>query len=144
MANDDVIQKLEEWKKKYYQSATELEEQKSYDELLQRSLGRLSLAAQGVDPALDTQLTSLRQALRGENSHRDIEIILKHMESAIVEMDDDKPESSQTTGIILADLLTLLSMPKSFKSEAKSLAKKLNKISDKDIATSIPKVLSLL
>lgn len=58
MANDDITLQLEEWKKKYYQSITELEKQQSYDELLQRSLGRLALAAQGLDPALDRQLKS--------------------------------------------------------------------------------------
>lgn len=144
MANDDIIEKLEEWKEKYYQSATDLEEQKKYDELLQRSLGRLSLATQGLDPALDRQLTSLRQVLRGENNHGDVELILNRMEIAIAEMDEKKIENTQSIGAILADLLTLLSIPKKFKSEAKSLAKKLNTTSDNDITGSIPKLLSLL
>ena len=68
MANNDVVQQLEEWKQKYYQSITDLEQQQSYDELLQRSLARLALAAQGLDSKLDTQLTSLRKELRSKKT----------------------------------------------------------------------------
>ncbi|MFT6909690.1 MAG: hypothetical protein ACJAS1_006413 [Oleiphilaceae bacterium] len=45
--------------KKYYSLITSLEQKQSYDELLQRSLGRLALATQGLDLGLDKQLKSL-------------------------------------------------------------------------------------
>jgi diguanylate cyclase len=59
-----LLKQLDSWKDKYYRSINDLEKQREYDELLQRSLGRLALAAQGLDPALDKQLNSLRTILR--------------------------------------------------------------------------------
>jgi len=144
MAND-ITQQLEEWKQKYYQSITDLENQQTYDELLQRSLGRLALAAQGLDPALDKQLKSLRSVLRGKSDQVEIEHILEQMEKAIPRMESGKgKDNSQTTGQILADLLRDLKLPKSFKSEAKTLSKQFKSSDNEDIAAIMPDLLSLL
>jgi len=144
MAND-ITQQLEEWKQKYYQSITDLEKQQSYDELLQRSLGRLALAAQGLDPSLDKQLKSLRSVLRGKSDQVEIEHILEKMEKAIARMESNKgKDSSQTTGQILADLLSDLKLPKAFKSEAKSLSKQFKSSANEDVAAIMPDLLSLL
>ncbi len=142
MADDSTIQQLEEWKKKYYKSLAELEEQQRYDELLQRSLGRLALAADGIDPALDTQLKSLRGILKGNKDHSEIELILEKMERAIAQMDADISDGP-VAAKILAELLTSLKIPKQFKSESKSLIKQLN-TAEKKVSQLIPQVLSLL
>ncbi|MBL1321656.1 MAG: diguanylate cyclase [Methylophaga sp.] len=142
MADDNTVQQLEEWKKKYYKSLAEFEEQQRYDELLQRSLGRLALAADGIDPALDTQLKSLRNVLKGKKSHRDIELILEKMERAISQMDADINDGS-VAAKILAELLSSLQIPKKFKAESKSLIKQLS-TADKKVSQLIPQVLSLL
>lgn len=145
MANNDVTQQLEEWKQKYYQSITDLENQQSYDELLQRSLGRLALAAQGLDPALDKQLKSLRSVLRGKSNQPEIEQILKQMEKAIARMESSKgKDSSQTTGSIVAELLTSLKLAKPFKSEAKALSKQFKTTDNNNVAPLMPELLSLL
>jgi len=144
MAND-ITQQLEEWKQKYYQSITDLEKQQTYDELLQRSLGRLALAAQGLDPALDKQLKSLRSVLRGKSDQTEIEHILEQMEKAIARMESSKgKDSSQTTGQILADLLSVLKLPKPFKSEAKTLSKQFKSTDNEGISAIMPELLSLL
>ncbi len=142
MADDSTIQQLEEWKKKYYKSLAELEEQQRYDELLQRSLGRLALAADGIDPVLDTQLKSLRNTLKGNKNHHDIELILEKMERAIAQMDADISDGP-VAAKILAELLTSLKIPKQFKSESKSLIKQLN-TAEKKVSQLIPQVLTLL
>lgn len=145
MATDDITQQLEEWKNKYYQSITELEKQQSYDELLQRSLGRLALAAQGLDPALDSQLKSLRTVLRGKNEQHEIEHILEKMEKAIARMESSKTkDNALSTGEILSDLLTSLKLPKNFKPEAKTLSKQLKSTDNNDIDGIVPELLSLL
>jgi len=144
MAND-VVQQLEEWKQKYYQSITDLEKQQNYDELLQRSLGRLALAAQGLDPALDRQLKSLRSVLRGKSDQVEIEQILEKMEKAIARMESNKSKDrAQSTGKILADLLSSLKLPKAFKSDAKKLSKQFKTTPDDDIEPIMPELLSLL
>jgi len=144
MAND-ITQQLDEWKQKYYQSITDLEKQQTYDELLQRSLGRLALAAQGLDPALDRQLKSLRSVLRGKNKQHEIEHILEQMEKAIAKMESSKGKDGvQSTGQILADLLSNLKLPKPFKSEAKTLCKQFKSTGNEEVAVIMPELLSLL
>ncbi len=145
MASDnDIQQQLDEWKQKYYQSITDLEQQQSYDKLLQRSLGRLSLASQGLDPLLDRQLKALRKALRSKNDQDEIGYILEQMEKAIAQMDAKTADTSQTTGEILAELLSSSKLAKSLKSEAKRLSKQLKSATNNQIASLIPEVLLLL
>ena len=143
MDTNDVTQQLDEWKKKYYQSITDLEKQQSYDELLQKSLSRLALAAQGLDPLLDRQLKSLRTVLRGKSDQLEIENILEKMEKAIAQMESDKSKTLPP-GTILADLLSSLKLPKPYKSEAKKLSKRLNSSADSDVKELTPELLTLL
>ncbi len=142
MASDNTVQQLEEWKQKYYKTLTELEQQQRYDELLERSLGRLALAAEGIDPALDTQLKSLRGVLKGSKDHQGIELILQKMERAISVMDTDISDG-EVAGQILAELLGSLQIPKKFKSETTALIKQLE-TADNTVDQLVPKVLSLL
>lgn len=145
MTDDTASQQLEEWKQKYYASISALEQQQSYDELLQRSLGRLALAAQGLDPALDTQLKSLRDVLRGKKDQQEIQQILHKMEKAITQMEAaSSKDSGQTAGEIIAALLLSLKLAKPFKAEAKTLAKQLSSVTNPAISALIPEVLSLL
>lgn len=145
MTNETELQQLDEWKQKYYASITSLEQQQSYDELLQRSLGRLALAAQGLDPALDKQLKSLRDVLRGKKDQQEIQKILNQMEKAITQMEAASSKgNTQTTGEIIAELLTSLKLAKPFKAEAKILAKQLKPAINKDISALMPEVLSLI
>lgn len=145
MADDTASQQLDEWKKKYYASLTALEQQQGYDVLLQRSLGRLALAAQGLDPALDKQLKSLRDVLRGKKDQPEIEKILNKMEKAITQMEEDTAkDNSQTSGEIVAELLLSLTLTKQFKAEAKTLAKRLSPATNQAMPALIPEVLALL
>lgn len=145
MADDTASQQLDEWKKKYYASLTALEQQQGYDVLLQRSLGRLALAAQGLDPALDKQLKSLRDVLRGKKDQPEIEKILNKMEKAITQMEEaTAKDNSQTSGEIVAELLLSLTLTKQFKAEAKTLAKRLSPATNQAIPGLIPEVLALL
>ncbi|MDT8371629.1 MAG: diguanylate cyclase [Gammaproteobacteria bacterium] len=146
MANDDTIQQLDEWKQKYYQSITALEKQQSYDDLLQRSLGRLALAAQGLDDDLDTQLKSLRHVLRSNSDQSKIQTILELMEQAIAKMDASvkKEQHFDDSGKILADLLTKLKLPRPYKRRSKELISQLSKADDAATSKIVPDVLALL
>jgi diguanylate cyclase len=141
---DNVInQKFDQLKQKYYQSITDLEKQQSYNELLQKSLSRLALAAQGLDPLLDRQLESLRSVLRGKSSQLEIKDILDKMEKSIVQMESDKSKTL-SSGLILADLLSSLKLPKPYKKEAKKLSKRLNSSIESEVKTLTTEFLSLL
>tara|TARA_R110002049_G_scaffold262028_1_gene438109 strand:+ start:411 stop:2045 length:1635 start_codon:yes stop_codon:yes gene_type:complete len=144
MADDIASQQLEEFKQKYYASLTSLEQQQDYDELLQRSLGRLALAAQGLDPALDTQLKSLRDVLRGKQDQQKMQFVLNKMEKAITQMEEGSTKGgSETAGKIIAKLLLSLKLVKPFKSEAKTLAKKLTSATKQTLPALIPEAQSL-
>ncbi|MBL4638877.1 MAG: GGDEF domain-containing protein [Proteobacteria bacterium] len=145
MSNDDAAQQLEEWKQKYYQSISSLEKQQSYEDLLQRSLARLALAAQGLDASLDKQLKSLRKVLRGNNDQKEIQYILDQMEKAIARMEVNKSQdSTQSSGEILADLLKSLKLRKPYKADARKLAKQLKLASSSEVSTILPELLLLL
>ena len=145
MSNDDAAQQLDEWKQKYYQSISSLEKQQSYEDLLQRSLARLALAAQGLDASLDKQLKSLRKVLRGNNDQKEIQYILDQMEKAIARMEVNKSQdSTQSSGEILADLLKSLKLRKPYKADARKLAKQLKLASSSEVSTLLPELLLLL
>lgn len=145
MSNDDAARQLDEWKKKYYESISSLEKQQAYEELLQRSLGRLALAAQGLDSSLDKQLQSLRKVLRSKNAEKEVQYILEQMEKAIARMEVNKAkDNSHSSGEILSDLLKSLKIRKPFKSDARKLAKKFKPASSSEVNTLIPELLSLL
>lgn len=146
MANDDTVQQLEEWKKKYYQSITELEKQQSYDDVLQRSLGRLALAAQGLDNDLDVQLKSLRHLLRSNSDQSKIQTILELMEQAIAKMDAAVKQEKHLddSGKILAELLTKLKLPRPYKRRSKELITQLTNADDATTSKIVPDVLALL
>jgi len=145
MENGAILQQLEEWKEKYYQSVSTLEQQQNYDEVLQRSLGRLALAAQGLDPALDTHLKSLRGVLRKKSSQQDIEFVLEKMEKSIARMEGSKGnDDHHSAGEILSDLLKSLKLSKAFKSEAKDLAKLFKSASTQQATALLPELISLL
>lgn len=139
-----LLKQLDNWKSKYYQSISDLEKQRNYDELLQRSLGRLALAAQGLDPALDRQLGSLRKVLRKKNSaQHDIEHVLEKMERAIISMEKDKKDNKeQSSGEILVELLSSLKVARPYKAEARELAKQLKTSSNTEVASLIPQITS--
>lgn len=145
MASDDITQQLEEWKQKYYQSITDFENQQRYDALLQKSLGRLALAAHGLDPLLDRQLKSLRTVLKGKDNQSEIERILEKMERAIGQMESNHAkDESLSSGQILANLLTSLKLPRTFNSEAKKLSKNLESATGSDVSTLTSDLLVLL
>jgi diguanylate cyclase len=145
MSNDDVAQQLKEWKQKYYESISTIEEQKNYEDLLQRSLGRLALAAQGLDSSLDTQLNSLRKLSRRKNNHKEMQTTLELMEKAIARMEvNKKQDKSRSSGEILANLLSSLKLKKLVKKDAKKLTKRLQSASNSEVSILMPELLSLL
>lgn len=143
MDNDAIEQQLNKWKQKYYQSITDLEKQQHLDALLRRSLSRLALVAQGLDSTLDEHLSSLRSSLRKKSEEQqEIEHILERIEASIVKMESNK-DKPQSTGEILANLLTSLNLSKAHKKDAKQLAKQLKPANNSDVSALLPKLNTL-
>ncbi len=135
-----------EWKSKYNQLQTQLEQQQQYDTLLERSIGRLALAAQGLDSKLDLQLKQLRQTLRkNEVEQSEIESILNKMEKAIGQMEETKKVDAEIdAGQLLSDLLKSLSLSGQFKKESKKVIKQLRAANFDEVTRLMDDVINLL
>lgn len=124
---------LKRWKDKCFAQAEELEQQeKSFEDhtdLLQRLLVRVSLAADGLNEALDTELASLRDQFRkGTASKSELAARLEKVEKAVLALDEQKSErTSQVLDALQSLVDQLLSYPleRSQKKQLKQLAKEL-------------------
>lgn len=126
MSNDSTLEKLEKWKEKYYQVLQDKEKQERYQTALEKSLGRLALASQGLDRNLDKQISKLRDALKKGSNATELNTVLLAIEEAILEMEEARnSESGQTknSGELFARMLTRFSTPKAYRSRIKTLIK---------------------
>ncbi|WP_250655656.1 GGDEF domain-containing protein [Alkalimarinus coralli] len=105
-AKDD----LKRWKDKCFAQAEELDQQEKkfedHIDLLQRMLVRVSLAADGLNEALDKELGSLCDQLRkGSASRSELASRLEKIEAAVLALDGQK---SERTGKVLDSLESLV------------------------------------
>ncbi|UZE96463.1 GGDEF domain-containing protein [Alkalimarinus alittae] len=122
---------LKRWKEKCFAQAEELEQQeKSFEDhtdLLQRLLVRVSLAADGLNEALDTELASLRDQLRkGTASKTELSSRLSKIEKAVLALDEQKSE--RTSKVLealqsLVDQLLELALERKQRKQLKQLSK---------------------
>ena len=88
---DNNRQEVEQWKKKYFGQLEEFErEQKQWHEaedLLRKTVSRLTLAADGLDDALDRQLRELRNAVRDRASTTQLRSRVEEMSSTLLKLD---------------------------------------------------------
>ncbi|MDX1474936.1 MAG: diguanylate cyclase [Reinekea sp.] len=129
MAKQDP--KVEEWKEKFFEVSDMLEKQQDYDQLLERSLSRLALISQGLDPELDKVLSTLRTILRSNSRNPlQFEKVLSGLERSISQMDEkaaDKPGIETS----LVKLIEQISWPKAQEKAALALSKKVQKANNK-------------
>ncbi|HLA74593.1 MAG TPA: hypothetical protein VJM76_01615, partial [Gammaproteobacteria bacterium] len=108
------------WKQKYYTSLEQLEaKEKQWGEvenLLRRCITRLSLAADGADPALDSQIETLRNAIRDGRDSLGLRSMIDVIGDTVARLDQRnkaskgpaKPEPVE----VLAQLLDKLNLPR--------------------------------
>ncbi len=88
---DNNRQEVEQWKKKYFGQLEEFErEQKQWHEaedLLRKTVSRLTLAADGLDDTLDRQLRDLRNAVRDRASTTQLRSRVDEMSSTLLKLD---------------------------------------------------------
>lgn len=131
----ETRKELERWKDKYFEQSESFEEQKKraqdYAALLQRILVRVSLAAENVSDNLDSELASLRSAIRvATPESNDLEKRLKRIDKLILASDESKQENAGKIIQILDQLieqLLALKLPRNQKNALKKLSKTLSK-----------------
>lgn len=144
----ELMKEVDRWKDKYFEQGEQFDADKKlaeeYAELLQRLLVRVSLAAENVSDALDTELDALRSAIReAKPGDNDLAKRLKRIDKLILNADENKQENARKVVAALDQLCQqLLQLPIARKQ--KSALKKLARTSDQHAAqlSELPGILS--
>ncbi len=132
------------WREQFIELSHVLEQQKTYEQLLERGLSRLALAANGMDVCLDPHLDSLRKNLRASVRDKvEVQQILTEIESAITAMDEKKASKSKIAELMIA-LMDKVSWPKTTKKQFDKIRKRAEKSSDKQLPEILDEVALLI
>ena len=142
MTTEELESKLEQWKQKYLELLASDEKQTTYTQLLERSLGRLALVAEGIDSALDKQLHALRRELRSQKNVEQISDILEKIQQCINLM-DESPQSSDASEL-LRHLLLSISFPADSQPRVDNLLIQLKDASSHQARELLPESVNLL
>ncbi|HHH42891.1 MAG TPA: GGDEF domain-containing protein [Gammaproteobacteria bacterium] len=127
---DDVVQEAGQWKQKYFTQLEEAERREKQwneaDELLRKTISRLTLAADGLDDVLDRQLRELRNAIRDRAATLQLRTLIEDMSRTLVRLDSERTEERPAVDTVpLLDLLDALTLPQDARRKAAVLKKQL-------------------
>ncbi|MEO7775802.1 MAG: diguanylate cyclase [Steroidobacteraceae bacterium] len=101
----------DQWRRKYLDALGRLEDEetrwKSLEGLLRRLVNRLCVAAQGVDPRLDTEIQRLTEAMRRKAGEEQLEPLFEPLSSAIAAIDSAKQSAPRVAHSASAKVHTL-------------------------------------
>jgi len=136
---DDKDQTTEQWKQRYFAALEEHEkkekESKNAQAALRRSISRLSLAADGVNAKLDTQLEHLRNTVRSVEDPVRLQGMIDQIIDVASKVKDDKSikdESNDMLSEALSEILDKVKLPKSASKQEKILRKKIEARADQE------------
>lgn len=132
--SSDLQKDLERWKDKYFEQKESFDEElqiaEEYASLLQRLLVRVSLAAENVSTELDSELDSLRVAIRSATPQKnDLAIRLKRIDDIILSTDETKLKNTEKvveSMQLLIDQLLPLKIPRAQKGALRKLSKSVS------------------
>jgi diguanylate cyclase len=122
----------ENWKQKYLDSLDNLESQekkwRARETLLKQGLTRVALAAEGLDPQLDTELTLLRETLRSDIDLPRLETVIEDLSHSVKRLDEQRHGQIRADNPqqLLKQWLDSLSFPSPFSSRLKKLRQQID------------------
>lgn len=131
MLDDDAADQAAAWKRKYFDALEQHEVRERQwsqaDDLLRRTLSRLTLAADGLDADLDRQLQALRDAIRDRADEAALRQRIEAMSASLVRLDQQRARKKAAPGPAraLLALLDTLSLPRGHARRAKALRRRL-------------------
>jgi len=138
----------EHWKSKYYTQLDQLEKkEKEWSELesvLKRTVGRLSLAAEGQNDSVDRYISDIRTVIKNDIDRIRLESILDDLSKLLAKIEEKKGAPDQQVVAVLHALLESLELPKSCKKAKQKLLKRLGDATDKEKDACVNDVLELL
>jgi diguanylate cyclase len=135
--NEDALQ-AETWKRKYYDALEQHEAHERQwaqaDDLLRKTLSRLTLAADGLDDTLDRQLKALRDAIRDRADSRLLRQRIEAMSESLVRLDSKRAAktTAPSPAAPLQSLLDSLQLPRGHARRVKTLRKNLEAVQVQD------------
>ncbi len=108
-------QSANSWREKYLANVESFEQKQAEFEktldMYQRSLVRVSLAADGVDHQLDEHLGNLRQLIRSKSTTADLEQLTENIEEQVRKLDENRKEGHCSLVNAYNQLLEAVSIP---------------------------------
>ena len=135
---DKNAHESEQWKRKYLDQLEEFERaQKQWrevEDLLRKTVSRLTLAADGLDDTLDRQLSDLRNTVRERDGAARLRSCVDDMSSTLLRLDKHRKRKRLAASAEnpLLKLLEALSLPKGAVRQTKALKKQLASASPED------------
>ncbi|RDH82666.1 MAG: hypothetical protein DIZ80_10325 [endosymbiont of Galathealinum brachiosum] len=124
---------LEQWKQKYYDQLDSLEKkEQDWEKLettLKRTIGRLSLAAEGQHATLDRHINDLRTAIKNNINRQRLEAVVDDISRVLSKLEDKQNGPKRDSIKTLELLIEKLSLPDSAE---KSRIKLLKKFANSD------------
>lgn len=130
---DEIGHQVEAWKRKYYDALGEQEAQerqwRQAEELLRKTISRLTLAADGLDSTLDGHLKALRDAIRDRADARVLRQRIEAMSASLVRLDSKRSPKTVAASPLqpLQSLLDSLQLPPGQARQVKAFRKQLER-----------------
>ncbi len=121
------------WKRKYYDNLESLEHKEKQwtqaEDLLRRTISRLTLAADGLDATLDQQLNALRNAIRDRVDNASLRPRIEAMSETLVRLDRKRQAQPGAPAPVqlLEQVLEQLSLPRGTARQLKALRKQIHR-----------------
>jgi len=139
---------LEQWKQKYYDELDRLEKKENdweqLESTLKRTIGRLSLAAEGQHASLDRHLGELRTAIKNNINRPRLESVVDDISRVLSKLEETTSDANRESVNTLEVLLKKISLPDSADKTRNKLLKKLTKADDTKRDELINETLKLL
>ena len=148
--SESVQSQLETWKRRYYDSVEQAEARErqwaGMEELLRKTISRLSLAADGLDETLDRQLRELRDAIRDRADDRTLQKRIEAMSATLIKLDTDRGQAPRSPGAVevLQSLLEQTRFPRGNARRLKGLSRELERTDEAGAERAAGQVAALL
>jgi len=139
---------LEQWKQKYYDELDRLEKKENdweqLESTLKRTIGRLSLAAEGQHASLDRHLGELRTAIKNNINRPRLESVVDDISRVLSQLEETASDTNRESVNTLEVLLKKITLPGNAEKTRNKLLKKLTKADDTKRDELINETLKLL
>ena len=129
--DDKTARELEQWRGKYYDSLSQLEQREKEwrrtDDVLRQCISRLTLAADSDDRELQQQLARVRDAIRAHAAGPQLEGLIQSLSHHLLRLDKEKRVHTPPPNPfdVLHQLVNGLNLPRGMGHKAKAYAKSL-------------------